>query len=237
MTATTGLPHHCSGRILAAMNTHRTLVRSTLVLLAALGIAAHAAQSPELTDDGLQPVKVRNIDKAYKRPGASLKGYDRILIRPVTVAFSKHWDARNYGGTFGLKPADVEEQRSSLSKLADKTFARVLSRGGYPVVESAGAGVLEVEAQIVDLFINGPEVPNAGIQHTYVLSFGEMRLLVTLRDSVTGTTLYRVSDFYRDADTGRLEWANRAWNNQQAEIALSAWARQLKKALDAAKAE
>jgi hypothetical protein len=221
------------------MHHRHQICRAALLLLALAGIAgaAHASDAPALTDDGLEPIKVRNIDKAYKRPDASLKGYERILIRPVTVAFSKSWDARNYGGPFGLKPGDVEELRSSLAKLANETFARVLARGGYPVAQSSGAGVLEVEAQIVDLFVNAPDVPTAGLERTYVLSFGEMRLLVTLRDSVTGTILYRASDFYRDAETGHLEWANRVWNNTQAKLALAQWARLLKKALDAAKAE
>lgn len=207
--------------------------------LAALAAAAAAALAgpaiaAELTDDGLEPIKVRNIDKAYKRPGASLAGYDRILLRPVTVAFSKHWDPRDYGGTFGLSAADVEKLRTDLAKLADETFRRVLTRGGYAVVDKADAGVLEVQPHIVDLYINAPDVPGAEVRRSYVLSVGEMRLNATLQDAVTGTVLYRTSDRKRGPESGRLEWANSVWNAAEAERMLSGWARQFKDALDAA---
>jgi hypothetical protein len=154
-----------------------------------------------LTDDGLAPIRVKNIDKAYKRPGASLSGYHKILFKPVSVEFSKSWDPHDFGGTFGLKSADVENIRTSLAGLADETFRKRLAAGGYTVVTSAG----------------------------------EMRLMVTLRDSVTGTVLYRAVDKKRGIETGRLEWANRVWNQGEAEMALSGWAKQPKDALDAAR--
>jgi hypothetical protein len=211
--------------------------RPLLAALAALALAlpALAADAPGLTDDGLAPVKVKNIDKAWKRPGASLAGYNRILIRPVSVAFSKHWDPRDYGGTFGLKSEQVEKIRSTLARLANDTFAKELARGGYAVATAPGEGVLDVEAQIVDLKVNAPENNTSTNVRTYVFSAGEMRLLVTLRDSVTGTTLYRASDIRRGPETGRLEYASDVWNRAEAELALMGWARQLKNALDAAK--
>ena len=194
-----------------------------------------AAPDAALTDDGLMPIKVKNIDKAYKLPGASLAGYRSLLFRPVDVAFSKTWNPRVYG-TFGLRSTDVEEIRSSLGELADQTFRKTLTTGGYAVVTAPGENVLEVEAHIVDLFINGPDVPTAGGSRIYVLSAGEMRLAVTLRDSITGTVLYRVVDRKIGPETGRLEWASSVWNNAEARRALQGWAVQLKTALDSARA-
>lgn len=194
-----------------------------------------ASLAAGLTDDGLEPVKVQNIDKAYKRPGASLSGYDRILLKPVTVSFSKSWNPRDYGGPFGLSPKEVETLRAGLAQIADDTFRRVLEKGGYPIVASADAGVLEVEPQIVDAYINAPDVVRADNRHSYALSAGEMRLNATLRDAVTGTVLYRISDFRRGPETGRLEWASSVWNRAEAERALTLWATQLKHALDTAR--
>ena len=34
--------------------------------------------------DGLQKIKVKGIDLAYSRPGASLAGYNKLIIDPVT---------------------------------------------------------------------------------------------------------------------------------------------------------
>lgn len=210
----------------------------TFAALAATAIATPAvgAGDPALTDDGLLPIQVKHIDKAWKRPGASLAGYRRILIRPVGVAFSKNWDPRDYG-RFGLKADEVERIRTSLAKIANDTFARELQRGGYEIASTPGENVLDVEAQIVDLYVNAPEQRGPDRVRSFVFSAGEMRLLVTLRDAVTGTTLYRASDFQRGQDYGRLEWANDVWNRSEAERALSGWARQLKNALDSARAQ
>ncbi|HXC59256.1 MAG TPA: DUF3313 family protein [Steroidobacteraceae bacterium] len=205
-----------------------------LPLLMLVAMPLHAADVPGTTEDGLVQIQVKNIDKAYKRPGASLKGYTSLLLRPVSVAFSKNWDPRDYG-TFGLKSDEVERIRSELSKIAGETFARVLTKGGYTIAKASGENVLDVQAEIVDLIINGIEPRNAGNVHVYVKSAGEMRILVNLRDSVTGTTLYRASDLQRAQEYDRLEWANSVFNRAEAERALETWARQLKSALDAAK--
>lgn len=200
-----------------------------------LALALLAAENAATSEDGLVPVQVKNVDKAWKRPGASLKGYSGVMIRPVSVAFSKSWNPRDYGA-FGLKSDEVERLRTELSKIASETFSRVLSKGGYSLATTPGANVLEVQADIVDLVINGVEPRSSSIAHVYVTSAGEMRLLLTLRDSVTGTTLYRSSDFKRGPEYEQLEWANSAFNRAEAARALEAWARQLKSALDGAKA-
>jgi hypothetical protein len=208
---------------------------SLILLLATFVVVIGTTRAAEATDDGLVPIKMKNIDRAYKHPDASLKGYSKILFKPVSVAFSKHWEPRNYG-TFGLKPKEIETIRTSLAKIAADEFRTALSEGGYPLVESAGEGVLELEAQIVDLYINAPAEPAVGTR-TYVMSAGEMRLVMTLRDSVTGTTLYRAIDKKRGPDTGRLEWVTPAWNRAEAARLLGGWAKQLKAALDAARSD
>jgi Protein of unknown function (DUF3313) len=217
------------------MNMPNFLLRLILTTLCVATPGVHsAAADASLTDDGLAPIQAKNLDKAWKRPGASLAGYQGIHIRPVTVAFAEHWDPRKYG-RFGLASAEVEKIRSSLAQLAGATFSREMQRGGYTVATAAGENVLDVEVQIVDLYVNGPDTRTASDVRYYVLSAGEMRVLVTLRDSITGTALYRASDFQRGQETGRLEYANEIWNRVEAERALNGWARQVKRALDAAK--
>ncbi|MEO6080029.1 MAG: DUF3313 family protein [Steroidobacteraceae bacterium] len=198
-----------------------------------LATSATAADTLSNTDDGLVLIKVKNVDRAYQRPGASLKGYTGVVIRPVTVAFSKNWKPRDYGA-FGMKSEEVERIRSDLAKTASDTFARVLSKRGYTIAAAPGPNVLEVQMEIVDLYVNGPD-SDGSFNRTYVRSAGEMRLLVTLRDSVTGSTLYRTSDFERGDETGPLQWATRVFNRVEAERTFAGWALQLVKALDAAK--
>ena len=214
------------------MNTRTT--RSVAAALLMIPLILAAGEAP-VTDDGLVPVQVKNVDKAWKRPDASLKSYTAVLIRPFSVAFNKSWNPRTYGA-FGLKSDEVERLRTELSKLASETFSRVLSKGGYSIATAPGENVLEVQADIVDLVINGVEPRSSSVVHVYVTNAGEMRLNLALRDSITGTTLYRASDFKRGQEYDRLEWANSVFNRAEAERALEGWARQLKSALDGAKA-
>ena len=216
------------------MNSKWRFPVAALLVATSFGMTAGAAES-RAAAPGLEPIEVKHVDEVYKLPGASLASYKQVLLRPVTVAFSKRWDPKDYGGRQGLRSADVEKIRNSLAKLADETFRKTLSKGGYPAASAAGENVLEVEARIVDVYINAPDVPTSDVRRSYVLSAGEMRVLVSLRDSVTGTLLYSASDKKRDPETGRLEWANDIWNMGQAEIALTSWANMLKRALDDAR--
>lgn len=217
------------------MSTSHSRLLACMAMAALLATPTLSAGAAVTSDDGLVPIKVKGVDKAYKREGASLKGYKAIMIRPVTVAFHKNWNPRDYGD-FGLRSQDVTRIREALGKLANETFGRVLAKGGYTIADEPGENVLDVEVDIVDLFVNGPDVGSAADTRTYVFSAGEMRLLVKLSDSVTGTILFRASDFKSDLGTGRLVWANRAFNRMEAEGALEGWARQLKSALDEANA-
>jgi Protein of unknown function (DUF3313) len=210
------------------------LILTTLIFVAP-GLHSAWAADAALTDDGLAPIQAKNLDKAWKRPGANLAGYQGILIRPVSVAFAEHWDSRKYG-RFGLRSEEVEKIRSSLAKWAGDIFAREMQRGGYTVATAAGENVLDVEVQIVDLYVNAPDTgASSDVRRYYVLSAGEMRILVTLRDSITGTALFRASDLTRGQETGQLEYANEVWNRVEAERTLAGWAQQVKRALDAAK--
>ncbi len=212
----------------------RVFATAVLGALAAWCTMAAVAADTVLTDEGLEAIKIKNVDSVHRRPGVNLGNYSKVLLRPVSVEFSKSWNPRDYG-RFGLASRDVEKIRTSLAKLAEESFSKTLSKGGYPIVSEAGEGVLDVEVRIVDLIVNAPDVPSADRSRTYVMNAGEMRMIMTLRDSVAGTLLYRVIDRKRGRETGRLEWASTVWNRAEADLALTGWAAQLKAALDSAR--
>jgi hypothetical protein len=195
-------------------------------LLGALAMPLFGADLP--VTDGLVPVKAGSFDKAWQKPGINLKGYTSVLIKPSTVAFSKAWRPQDFGG-HGLKADDVQRIRSTYATIADEVLSRELSQGGYTIARAPGADVLEVQAEIVDLYVNAPDDDWDVFVRTYVRNIGDMRLLVTLRDSATGTVLFRGSDFKRGDETGRLEWANSVYTRSEAEHMLGQWARQLKR--------
>ncbi len=210
-------------------------VAAGALLAATLLLATPArAADPAPTDEGLVKVQVRNVDSVYQRPGVDWASYTRIKIAPVQVSFSKSWNPRDYG-SFGLRTSDVDRIRRDLAKLTLQVFSKVLGEGGYTVVQEAGEGVLEVEPNIVNLYINAPDTLDAGRSRSYVLSAGEMTLALELRDSVTGTLLAEARDRKRGPEHATLQVSNRVVNRQEAERALRGWAAQLKTALDSAR--
>jgi hypothetical protein len=126
--------------------------------------------------------------------------------------------------------------RGDLATLARETFAKVLAEGGYTVVTAPGEGVLAVQPDIVNLYVNAPDPLEPGRSRTYVLNAGQMTLALELRDSVTGTVLATARDRKRGTEYPWLTIANRVVNRAEAERALSAWAKQLRDNLDAARA-
>ncbi len=213
----------------------------SLVALGLLGLVlapvAHAAKPPQFTEDGLELTKAKGITLLYVRPGASLAGYTKVMLDPVEVAFSKDWDPRDYGyGRFGLSAADVNKIRHELGALAHETFVKVLGEGGYPQAPAVDAGVLQVTAAIVNLYINAPGAMDASRSRTYVFNAGQMTLAIALRDAATGTVLVRAYDTQAATDTGQMHYSSGVFNRAEADRILRGWADRLKRALDAAKA-
>ena len=208
-----------------------------VVLCGAFVAAAQAAKPPQVTEDGLELTKAKGIGLLYRRPGASLAGYTKVMIDPVQVAFDKNWNPRDYG-KWGLKADQVQKIRTDLGALANETFAKVLTDGGYPSVAQADTGVLRVTAYIVDLFVNAPDtsMQNSSPSRSYVINAGHMTLVMELRDAVTGTLLARALDARNGSETtGRLQWSTSVSNRAEAQSILQSWATRLKKGLDAAR--
>ena len=101
-------------------------------------------------------------------------------------------------------------------------------------MDTPGDDVLRITAEIRDLHINAPDVPEAGITHTYTLSAGEMTLVAELRDSASGALIARVIDRERDPESPWLELTTRMDNIIAAQRAAAGWARILRERLDAA---
>ena len=216
---------------------HRTAgLRALLPILALAlsGAGTALAADPAPTEDGLVKIKVKNVDSVFQRPGVVWADYTKVHITPVQVSFSKSWNPRDYG-SFGLRSSDVDKIRRDLAGLTLDIFSKVLGEGGYTVVAGPGEGVLAVEPNIINLYINAPDTMSPGRSRSYVLSAGEMTLALELRDSVTGTLLAEARDRKRGPENATLTLSNNVVNRQEAERALRSWAGQLKKALDSAR--
>lgn len=210
------------------------------VLSLAVGAGGALAASGKDLDarmsaDGLQKSKVRNIDLAYVRPGATLAAYRRVKLDPVEVSFSPSWNPTRTGSSLKLSSQEKESIRSGVARLVEEEFAREIQAGGrYAVVGESGADVLRVKAAIVNLYINAPDT-GMGRQRTIVRSAGEMTLVAELADSATGQVLARVAD-RREAPDTRMQITNGVVNESEARMIAAGWAKTLKKALDNAQA-
>lgn len=210
----------------------------SLSMLMSNAFAAKVSKEVEerMSHDGLQQIKLKEVDLAYARPGASLAGYSKVILDPVEVSFSKYWDPKRTGSNFKLSNEEREDIRSGMATIVQEEFAKTLqAKEGYPLVKDAGPDVLRVKVSIIDLYVNAPDTLAAGRTRTYVASAGEATLVAELRDSETGQVLARMVD-RREARNfpGQLTWSNRVMNAQEAEIMASAWAKVLRKSLDKA---
>ena len=222
-----------------------TLLLATLATLAALGSAAPTAAANEqraaieeaLSHDGLQKIKVKGIDLAYARPGASLAGYNKIILDPVEVSFRKDWDPKRTDSVARLSTQERENIRSGVARIVKEEFTKTLEKGApYKVVTEPGADVLRLQIGIIDLYVNAPDTMTPGRSRTYTLSAGEMTLVGELMDSESGQVISRVIDRREARNTGTMQLTNSVVNAQEARAIASSWARILRNRLDAAHA-
>ena len=205
------------------------------LVLTVLSPALSVSDSPSSPFPGLELVPSNNVGALYRRPEVDISAYSKIMIGEPAVEFSKNWNPRNYG-RFGLSAAQLTKIRTDLAAMAKSVFAKTLSDGGYEIVTEAGDGVLAITPNIVDLFINAPDVPTAGRSKTYTMDAGSMTLVLQVNDAVTGTLLAVAFD-KRRSGSSTMQWATSVSNRAAAETMLKGWAEQLKRELDAARAK
>jgi Protein of unknown function (DUF3313) len=216
-------------------------MRTVLPLCAAVVIIACAAPGTPIdqvsTEDGLQRMEVKGVDAVYRKPEADVSKYDKLLLRPITVAFRKDWDPTKDSALYSMHPPDREKIKTGLAENFAEVFTQELTKGGYQVVTEPAPDVLELQAAIIDLYINAPDVSmqTAGRVRTYSVDAGEMTLVAELRDSITGELVARAYDHKSGTNTGLMQPANQVWNTAEARRAMQTWARVLVQRLDAVK--
>lgn len=223
-------------------------MNKTLVLFLATTLAwsngATAEEPPvsrkqadaEWSQDGLQKTKVKGLDLVYVRPGASLAGYQRIRLEPVTVAFQRNFGKHgSYADRRRIDARDMQRIRDRLTAELQAVVTEDLARAGYALADAPGDDVLSVQLSVVNLYVNAPDLDTPGRVDVYTTSTGEMTLVAELADSNSGETLVRVYDRRADADSMQLELTTRVDNASEARRAAHAWAKALIRALDEAK--
>ena len=157
-------------------------------LALALAVGAGCASEPRpvefrsngpSTADGLYRVRAPRVSAAFVRPGADFSNYDGLRIDPVTVSYT--------GGALDDSSLD------RLKRIFQESLERQLGRSkAFTVVSKTGPNVLRVSGRIVNLHVDVPRF--RGGELNFVLTAGEMTLILDVRDSRTGTPLGRMAD-------------------------------------------
>jgi len=188
---------------------------------------------PEVDSDGLHLVKDRKVYAAYVKPGADLSDYDKVMLVDCYVSFVKNWQ-RDYNlDQFGLDGRVTDKDAETIKqRLADefkKQLTKRLTEKGFPVVDTAGPGVLLLRPALINVDVAAPDVNTVGRQAVIVRSAGGMTLYVEMYDSATNTLIGRVID--PQADDGLAQVANRVTNKAAADRIIGHWADLLAKHL------
>lgn len=216
------------------------VVLSLTAFLLSPNLLAQSDDWPEVTEDGLVRMDDTRMAVVYAKPGATLAGYNKIMLMDPEVAFKKNWERDLRSGSASKLSSSSRVNTTRIKKqLAEEfktVFTEKLTSGGYEVVTEAGDDVLQVSPAIVNLAINAPELTGAGQTTQYIRSAGEMTLYVELFDSVTGDLIAKAIDRQIDKENNRMyTWANSSTNKVAAELILNGWADILVAALDEAK--
>jgi hypothetical protein len=187
------------------------------------------------SEDGLEKIKVKGLDVVYMHPGASLASYTKVIVAPVAVSFRRNWERS--GGVTGsrIRAKDAQRIRDQLGALVGEEMVKELASGGFTSATTPADDALVIEMAITDLYITAPDVLTPGRTVIYAVSAGEMTLVATLRDSVTGDIVMRVYDHERAHESMRMQRITNADNAVEARRMAKEWAATFRRVLELAR--
>src|SRR6185369_795601 len=215
-------------------------VSIALLLASAILFAPFAAAQEgggAWSEGGLQKIQVKGLDVVYARPGATLAGYTKVMLAPISVSFHKDWAKTVKVGTNRqISPSDQQRIREKLAKVMQEEVVKELNAGGYHLVTAPGEDVLGVEMAVVNLYARAPaNLSGQSGKDFYAVTAGEMSLVIQLTDSSTGDAIARAFDNFRATEYTNPERITRADNETEVRSAASQWAKALRNGLDRAK--
>jgi CDP-diacylglycerol pyrophosphatase len=210
-----------------------------VVAACAISTGAFAKEElPDQTEDGLKRIDTDRVAAAYRREGATLDTYTKIMLVECAVAFRKNWERdqnKDRAGTSNkVTASDMERIKKALSAAFDEEFSKVLNEAGYTIVQNAGHDVLLVRPAIIDLDVTSPDLQHSAMSHNFTASAGAMTLYMELYDSATSSKIAMVMDSQAARDLGKFSISNSVTNRQEANRILKKWASILVLALDEA---
>ncbi len=189
----------------------------------------------EVTFDGLVRIDNSVFQRAWIDPDIDLSVYDKILpggakfeFRAVRgMASSSMRTSSN--DEFPISEANQQKLIDTVSEI----FREEISKSAYfTVVDEAGPDVLIVEGALLDIVSRVPP-DRAGRSNIYLSSVGEATLVLQIRDSISGETLYRAVErraAERVGSSGMLASTVTTWS--EVRRLARRWATRLREGLD-----
>jgi len=195
------------------MNISRYLV-ALIAGLGGMALTVPASIAAPASYDGLVAVQSRNLDQLYVRPDVDMARYQKVMIDPVTVEFSKEWDKSVNDPRYvtRVRPEDARRIADETTGNLGGILADALRMRGYEIITAPGPGVLRLSPHVTDLYVNAPDVFPPGRTRSFARDAGEATVTLEARDASNGTLLAVVSDHATAQDMLRLSRANNVTN-------------------------
>jgi hypothetical protein len=194
----------------------RTPLRGLLLLLALAGLACagpgsggvyYATGKNAVTKDGLHRIQWQPFPASYVKPGATLGGYDKLLVKEVVVAYARPPKRSATQSSIQPNYALPDAALASLKRYFHEAFTTALARSAsLSLVSEPGPQVLVIAGHLVNLRVGvPPQQAQDPDESDYTTSAGEMTLLLDARDAQSGETLLRV------AQTTEIQLSDAGW--------------------------
>lgn len=213
------------------MHKHVVIVLATLCGLASCAPIPEDEIARTTPDPNrFEQLPTKSSVEVYRRAGVTLKPYSKVLVRPLVIELRSGW----YPERDASQAHYVHGARERMASTFADEMTRVLQASGrYEVVSSTGPDVLELRPKIIDLYVKAvdDEISAGSDVRTYEINDAELTFTGDLRDSLSGTVLYRLYD-HRTAAIGTIEASSVDTRNDEFRSLVSEWAQHLRSALD-----
>jgi hypothetical protein len=144
----------------------------------------------------LEKVRSRNLDELLKRPKTDFGTFRRVRLDAIGAQADPAWlKSMNYNRKGGPKLTEADARKLAEVAAASLTvaIARAFTDKGLEVVKDSGpGGVLDIKASATNLFLNAPELYDAGAQ-SVAEEVGKATLQLEARDAASGALLLKTT--------------------------------------------
>ena len=209
---------------------------SGLVLAAAMAADAsppvargRAAFAAEWQAQGMQPVAGSRLDLLYAFATGPTRGAGPLRIAPVQVHMREDWqDADRTLERVRLRPEEVQQLKDEVAGIVGEELEQAFQDSG-----AWDGGTPVLQARVVDLYLNAPDLQAAARSHRYTRSFGDMVLVAELRDDERGRLRLASWDHRPAREYASPRLTTRVENAIEIRAAARGWARLLRREFEA----